>query len=93
MPIAYSAVGECCQKESGIHYCDSSVGRYVCNNGNYSTCYCTRHAIMDMQELEGCCIWQGGVFKIDPMGLVICRNGGVSEICSLHSPAEKVSVF
>lgn len=76
---------DCCSKMGGVHYCDSSAGRYVCKNGDYSTCYCTRHAVMNLQQISGCCIWQGGVFKIDEKGLVICNNGGVSELCSIQT--------
>lgn len=83
---AFADCVQCCDQKGGILYCDSSSGRYVCNNGDYSACYCTRHAVMDLQQLEGCCLWQGGVFKINEMGLVICNNGGVSEICSLQTP-------
>jgi hypothetical protein len=83
----------CCNDMGGISYCDSSAGRYVCNNGYYSTCYCTRHAVMDLQKLEGCCLWQGGVFDIEPTGLVLCNNGGISEICSLQSSSQSVSTW
>jgi hypothetical protein len=82
---------DCCGKMGGIQYCDSSAGRYVCQNGRYSSCYCTRHAVMDMQAFAGCCVWQGGVFKIDELGLVICNNGGVSETCSLWRPVESIA--
>ncbi len=75
-----------CAQQGGIHYCDSSVDRYVCRNGDYSLFYCGRHAVMDLQKLSGCCLWQGGVLKKTAKGLVICRNGGVSEICSLQRP-------
>lgn len=74
----------CCDKMGGIRYCDSSAGRYVCNNGDYSACYCTIHAIMDLQKISGCCLWQGGVLKISPTGVVLCRNGGASEMCSIN---------
>ena len=74
----------CCGNMGGISYCDSSGGRYVCNNGFYSSCYCTRHAVMDIQKIQGCCLWQGGVLSVEPTGLVICNNGGVSETCSLE---------
>lgn len=74
----------CCQGQGGISYCDSSAGRYVCNYGGYSTCYCTRHAVMDVQNVEGCCLWQGGVQKISTDGVVICNNGGISEVCSIQ---------
>lgn len=80
----------CCNDMGGISYCDSSAGRYVCNNGYYSSCYCTRHAVMDLQKLEGCCLWQGGVLTTSETGMVICNNGGISEICSLNPP-EQVS--
>jgi hypothetical protein len=76
--------GNCCDRLGGISYCDSSAGRYVCKNGDYSSCYCTIHAVMDLQKLQGCCLWQGGVFKIDELGLVICNNGSISELCSLQ---------
>lgn len=83
----------CCNDMGGISYCDSSAGRYVCNNGYYSTCYCTRHAVMDIQKIAGCCLWQGGVFAIDATGLVLCNNGGISEICSIQNPPKSVSVW
>lgn len=75
----------CCNNMGGVSYCDSTAGRYVCNNGFHSSCYCTRHAVMDMQKFEGCCIWQGGVLDANDMGLVICNNGGVSESCSIQT--------
>ena len=78
----------CCGGMGGILYCDSSAGRYVCHNGYYSSCYCTIHAIMDLQQIQTCCTWQGGVFTVVPeSGLVICNNGGVSEICTLGNKA------
>lgn len=80
----YSACSNCCEDMGGINYCDSSAGRYVCNNGYYSSCYCSRHAVMDLQKLQGCCLWQGGVLDANDHGLVVCNNGGVSEICSIH---------
>ncbi|MBA2711845.1 MAG: hypothetical protein H0U57_14800 [Tatlockia sp.] len=73
---------KCCNEMGGISYCDSSAGRYVCNNGYYSACYCTRHAVMDLQKIEGCCLWQGGVMTTSVGGHVLCNNGGISEICS-----------
>ncbi|MFC3909622.1 neurogenic locus notch [Legionella dresdenensis] len=85
--------GACCQAMGGIQYCDSSAGRFVCNNGYYSSCYCTRHAIMDLQNVQGCCLWQGGVMIIDPTGMVICNNGAVSEVCTLQSPPQPVASF
>lgn len=36
-----SAQRGCCSYHGGIAYCDSSVGQYVCNDGEYSpTCGC-----------------------------------------------------
>lgn len=76
----------CCGRMGGIHYCDSSAGRFVCKNGEYSSCYCTRHAVMDFQRLHGCCFWQGGVLTVDlNTRAVICNNGSVSEICTLQN--------
>ncbi|MBA3537925.1 MAG: neurogenic locus notch [Tatlockia sp.] len=80
----------CCNDMGGISYCDSSAGRYVCNNGYYSVCYCTRHAVMDLQKIEGCCLWQGGVMTTSVTGHVICNNGGISELCS-QTPIEPVA--
>ncbi|HCA89094.1 MAG: neurogenic locus notch [Legionellaceae bacterium] len=77
---------KCCQNMGGIQYCDASSGRYVCQNGFFSSCYCTRHAVMDLEHLQGCCLWQGGVLDVNESGLVICNNGGVSEICTLDTP-------
>ena len=92
-PAVYSVCPDCCAHMGGINYCDSSAGRYVCNNGYYSSCYCTIHAVMELEHVQGCCLWQGGVLTIDPMGLVICNNGGVSEGCSLQTPVKSVSIW
>lgn len=84
----------CCKKMGGINYCDSSAGRLVCNNGFYSACYCTRHAVMDLQLLKGCCLWRGGVYKIsERTGLVVCNNGSYSEECSLENPRERIAIW
>ena len=88
-----SCGSDCCDGMGGVQYCDSSAGRYVCQNGRYSSCYCDRHAVMDMQAFEGCCMWQGGVFTRDPTGLIICNNGGVSELCSLATPRDKIAAW
>ena len=92
-PAAYAVCHSCCAKMGGIQYCDSSTGRYVCNNGYYSSCYCTRHAVMDLQQIEGCCLWQGGVMLVNEVGAVVCNNGSVSEICTLQTPTESVSTW
>ena len=92
MCTAPSCVG-CCTKMGGIKYCDSSAGRYVCENGYYSSCYCTRHAVMDLQKIEGCCLWQGGVLAVDELGVVVCNNGGASEACSLQTVVEKYAAW
>lgn len=81
---ANSACADCCKKMGGIHYCDSSAGRFVCGNGYYSACYCDRHAVMDLQKISGCCLWQGGVMATDDIGQVICNNGGISQVCSVR---------
>lgn len=82
----------CCGGMGGIQYCDSSAGRYVCNNGFYSSCYCDRHAVMDIQNVQGCCIWQGGILNMDTdSGVVICNNGSISEICTIQSAPESVA--
>lgn len=94
MTTAYADCGDnCCGSMGGIHYCDSSAGRYVCKNGDYSACYCTRHAVMDLQKIAGCCLWQGGVLKITEKGIVICNNGHISEMCSLQQPHEKAAIY
>lgn len=78
------AMDSCCSKMGGASYCDSSAGRLVCKNGFYSSCYCTRHAVMDLQFLKGCCLWNGGVIAgPDALGLVVCNDGSVSEECSM----------
>ena len=91
--LVHSACPDCCAKMGGVQYCDSSAGRFVCNNGFYSSCYCTRHAVMDLQKIQGCCLWQGGVMAQDAMGLVICNNGSVSELCSLQDPVQRVAAW
>lgn len=84
----------CCNRMGGISYCDSSAGRLVCNNGFYSACYCTRHAVMDLQLLKGCCLWRGGVqFTYADTRVILCNDGSISEECSLQLPAEKVATW
>ncbi|CEG56317.1 hypothetical protein [Legionella fallonii] len=84
----------CCNKMGGVNYCDSSAGRLVCNNGFYSACYCTPHAVMDLQLLKGCCLWHGGVLPTyDTSGLVVCNDGSISEECTLGTPEEKVAAW
>jgi hypothetical protein len=91
---AYSQeCSNCCEGYGGIAYNDSSSGRYVCRNGYFSNCYGTRHAVMDMQKFKGCCIWEGGIEKITLKGEVICRDGHVSEICTLQNPNQTAAVY
>jgi hypothetical protein len=41
-PSESFATRGCCSWHGGVSYCDSSAGRYVCNDGTYSTsCGCT----------------------------------------------------
>lgn len=68
-------------------YCDTSAGRLVLSNGDYSKYYCRYDAIMDYQNLHGCCSWSGGVFLVK-LGNVICRDGSISAVCSLQSKNE-----
>jgi hypothetical protein len=92
--VAKPAGGGCCNGMNGPSYCDSSAGRLVCKNGFYSTCYCTRHAVMDLQLLSGCCLWKGGVvpdFSVN--GLVLCRDGSLSEECSLQNPPQSIAAW
>lgn len=81
----YHPCPSCCQNMGGVQYCDKSSGRFICNNGYISSCYCSRDAVMNLQKIQGCCLWQGGVMAVDDDGLVICNNGGISEECSLHN--------
>lgn len=90
--------GACCNEMGGVSYCDSSAGRLVCNNGFYSTCYCTPHAVMDLQLLQGCCLWHGGVAQVPlsvsaPSGLIVCGDGSVSEECTLQNPPDKIAAW
>lgn len=90
--VSCAFANECCNQMGGVNYCDSSAGRLVCNNGFYSTCYCTRHAVMDLQLLKGCCLWHSGVLPtFDTTGLVICNDGSVSEECSLQRPTQSIA--
>lgn len=79
----------CCKGMGGIQYCDSSAGRFVCRNGSYSACYCTKRAVMDLQHVAGCCTWQGGVMVVSPTGLVVCNNGAISEVCSIITTVQR----
>lgn len=82
----------CCSQMGGVNYCDSSAGRLVCKNGFYSACYCTRHAVMDLQLLKGCCLWRGGVMpNFNASGSIVCNDGSVSEECSLENPPQSIS--
>jgi hypothetical protein len=86
-------VNTCCEKMGGISYCDSSAGRYVCNNGFISSCYCTRHAVMDLQHLEGCCLWQGGVMSTTVDGVVLCNDGTASVVCTTLKGDERAATY
>lgn len=82
----------CCDGMGGVQYCDSSAGRLVCNNGFYSSCYCNRHAVMDLKNIQGCCLWQGGVLETDEIeNVVICKDGSVSELCTLQDINQSVA--
>ena len=84
----------CCVNKGSVQYCDASTGRYVCGDGDYSSCYCTRHAVMELQKIEGCCTWKGGVMGVDhATGLVICNNGCLSEMCSIQHLVAAVSLW
>lgn len=84
----------CCKKMGGVSYCDSSAGRLVCKNGFYSACYCTRHAVMDLQLLRGCCLWRGGVMsEYANTGEIICNDGSISEECSLENPVKRIATW
>lgn len=90
----YAAGSGCCNRMGGVNYCDSSAGRLVCNNGFYSTCYCTPHAVMNLQLFRGCCMWKGGVVPQNansPLGVTVCNDGSVSEECSANDGPERVA--
>ena len=83
----------CCGKMDGINYCDSSTGRLICNNGYTSSCYCTRHAIMDFQLIAGCCLWHGGVLAIQDPGVVVCNDGSASEECTSENTSVPIGIW
>ncbi|TAL61604.1 MAG: neurogenic locus notch [Legionella sp.] len=94
LPAAPTFADGCCRDMGGINYCDSSAGRLVCRNGFYSACYCTRHAVMDLQLLKGCCLWRGGVLpSYEDNGLVVCNDGSISEECTLGNPVERIAIW
>lgn len=74
----------CCDNDTSVRYCDTSAGFNVLQNGDYANSYCTRHAVMNLQKLEGLCLWRGGVAQITERKEVICNDGTVSEISSLE---------
>lgn len=81
--LSQTCESSCCKGTgSGISYCDLAAGRYVCNSGQYSVCYCSHSAIMDLQLIKGCCLWHGGEAQIDPStGEMICNDGSISHSC------------
>lgn len=89
MNVAYA----CHSKEPKISYCDSSAGRNVLTNGDYSSTYCTRRAVMNLQKFQGCCMWKGGVAKITEKGGVQCNDGSTSEICTMQMPHDKLVIY
>ncbi|MGL5743110.1 MAG: neurogenic locus notch [Legionella sp.] len=85
-------VDVCCSNMGGVSYCDSSAGRLVCKNGFYSACYCTPHAVMDLQLFRGCCLWKGGVVTTyNITGFVLCNDGSISEECSLTQGTQSIA--
>ncbi len=92
--LTLNANSSCCAKNNGIRYCDSSSGRFICNNGTTSACYCTRHAVMDLQLLSGCCLWKGGVMlSYENTGIVTCNDGSISEECSLSNTDKRIGIW
>lgn len=73
-------------------YCDSSTGRYILNNGDTSSQYCTIHATMNLNKFSGCCMWHGGVAKNDGQ-TVHCNDGTDSEICALQIPHDNAVIY
>lgn len=93
-PVFAGSDGNCCSSMGGASYCDSSAGRVVCKNGFYSACYCSRHAVMDLQLLKGCCLWKGGVSANTTMtGQVLCNDGSVSEECTIPRGEQIIGVY
>jgi hypothetical protein len=80
--IAVSAQAET-YPQNERHYCDTSAGRSILNNGSFSQSYCRYTAVMLLQDSRACCTWAGGVLK-EVEGQVICRNGTISPICSIQ---------
>jgi hypothetical protein len=91
--FAFNDSGQCCKGLGGVQYCDSSSGFYVCQNGSYSSCYCTPKAIMDLKQIEGCCLWQGGVMETFEPGIIRCNDGSISFVCSGIGPTDKIAAF
>jgi hypothetical protein len=82
---------KCCGQMGGVNYCDSSSGKLICNNGYVSSCYCSKRATMDIQMLEGCCLWRGGILDIVNGAIVVCRDGSISMQCTdLNSISQSV---
>ncbi len=73
-------------------YCDTSAGRIVLNDGDYSKSYCRFNAVMDLQNIHECCTWQGGVLLVR-LGQVICRDGSVSPICSIQEEKDNKYMY
>jgi hypothetical protein len=67
-----------------ILYCDTSAGRSVLDNGDYSKTYCRWIAVMDLQSVNTCCTWKGGVMLVK-QGKVICGDGSLSTVCSIKA--------
>lgn len=90
----FALCNKCCKDQcdsKNFHYCDSSAGRYINKNGDFSPCFCTKRAVMALQGADGCCLWQGGVLKVAPNGTVICNNGVISETCTRQNALNQSS--
>ncbi len=76
---------QCCAP-NGISYCDISSGHYVCSDGGYSTCICqsTTPVTTYATLMLDCCLWHGGI-AANNLGIVVCNDGSVSEVCSIQS--------
>jgi hypothetical protein len=48
---------------------------------------------MELERIEECCLWQGGVLDTNINGVVICNNGGVSEVCTIQNPPQSIANF
>lgn len=82
--LSYSIQAEPCPGIGKVSYCDASSGRYILENGDYSTCYCNLPPSGPLYISNGGTITYGSRAVMDLQTVAGCClwHGGVLRLCT-----------